>query len=183
MSVFTKLLARKASPKVEKHEAKETNQTEVQVKIPKKKNEDLVGKLKPPEHLFHLLSSQVSALSFYKYVNKKFSSETLSFWVSVEHYKCKVAENKGVAIPYAKEIYDTYLKRFSEKEVNLEGEQHSICLQNPDINTFDDLQHIAWQLLVNADYQKFVTSPDYQDYLRKLFFNGIHLNPLKVWKK
>lgn len=130
-----------------------------------KPNENLVGKLKPPEHLQALLSSQLSSTYFYNFVNKIFSSETLSFWIAVEHYKCKVSENESVAHLYAKEIYETYLKRFSEKEVNLEGEQHSLSIKNPDITTFRALQEKAWQLLVTSDYYKFTTSADYKQYI------------------
>lgn len=127
--------------------------------------EDLVGVLAPPEHLYEILSNIPSAHYFQRFVARKFSSETLSFWVAVEHYQQKVWDNEAVAIGYAKDIHDIYLKRFSEKEVNLEGEQSYIDIDSPSVHTFERLQNLAWLLLVNSDYQKFITSPDYKEYL------------------
>ena len=173
-----------ASPKKSEREKEKENVPEKESQqAAYRPHENLLGKLKPPEHLLNLLSSQVSAFYFSQYVSKKFSSETLSFWVAVEHFKCRVSQNESVAVPYAKEIFDTYLKRFSEKEVNLEGEQHNLNISTVSVRTFDSLQDKAWQLLVNSDYQKFTTSQDYKDYIGMCLIDFCYyLHSLRRWQ-
>jgi len=124
--------------------------------------ENLAGRMPPADHLLSLLSGKDAAYHFKNFVNRKFCGETLSFWVAVEHYR---ASEQEYLFSNAKSIYETYLIRGAIKEVNLENEQRDLDLSSPTKETFDHLQHIAWQLLVTSDYQKFIGAQEYKDFL------------------
>jgi hypothetical protein len=131
--------------------------------------EDLSDKLSPTDHLLGLLSAPESAYYLKAFVTKKFCGETLSFWTAIEHYRNL---DPSQYFSHAKAIYDSYLIRGAEKEVNIENEQRDLDLSDPQKTTFDHLQRIAWQLLVTSDYPKFVTSQEYKHFIGSYYFSN-----------
>ena len=146
------------------------NENNVSTKAASTRREDLYEKIPPTEHLHKILSSTESSYYFKKFVTRKFCSETLSFWVAVEHYRHSKELNISL-FSYAKEIYSSYLMHGGDKEVNLENQQRDLDISVPIESTFDHLQNIAWQLLVTSDYPKYVNSTEYKEYLGNWSFS------------
>ncbi|CAJ0857792.1 12873_t:CDS:2, partial [Entrophospora sp. SA101] len=114
------------------------------------------------EGLKAILNSKIPLCYFLYSLLEEYSSENLFFFLEVEHYESRVFDNSTQQLVIAQQIFDTYLTRKSQFEVNVDDKVRKSIIatikSERDLHyCFRDAKHAVFALL-ECSFSRFIRS-------------------------
>ena len=118
--------------------------------------------------LISILSHKYLHKIFKLFLEERYASENLSFWMEIENFKL---ENSSLRTVHIDTIWKKYFTKDSIYEINVDEsvkiQLSSLISQgNNDSNLFDQAQKAIFRMLDMDHYRNFITSEPYKRYLR-----------------
>ena len=118
--------------------------------------------------LIHILSNKYLHRIFKLFLEERYASENLSFWMEIENYKL---ENASLRTIHIDTIWKKYFTKDSIYEINIDEavktQTHSLISQSHnDSNLFDQAQKAIFRMLEMDHYREFILSEPYKRYLQ-----------------
>lgn len=114
-----------------------------------------------------VLESSVGRRMFHDYLKSECSQENIQFWEACERFKLLFADDLPAE---AKVIYNEFVRRNAEKQVNLNHESFELVeskMQTPGPGLFDEAQYFIYQLMARDSYPRFIRTKNFQEALQR----------------